>query len=85
MNKSLTFLDKSMLPYLYKFLVRPDLEYTSSVLYMVSSFEKNNKSIEIVQRRATKFTQDIRYPSYKEGFLHLGFPFLEYRRCADVL
>ena len=69
---------------LYKTLVRPSLEYASTV--WSPSLIKDKQALENVQRRATKLVKRIQNLSYPERLVQLGLPSLEYRRLrADML
>ena len=69
---------------LYKALVRPLLEYSSSVWspYLI----KDKRLIEGVQRRATKLIVSLTHLCYQERLRYLGLPTLEYKRLrGDML
>ena len=82
-NRSFTYMDKSMFLNLYK-TMGPHLEYASPVW---SPFlRKQQVAIENVQRRATRLLTNISHLSYKDRLIYLGLPSLEYRRKrADML
>ena len=63
---------------LYKSLVRPILEYCSSVWYPI--LVRDMKEIEKVQKRATKLVKGISDWTYEERLKHLDIPTMEYRR-----
>ena len=63
---------------LYKSLVRPILEYCSSIWYPLLKTDADE--IEKVQRRATKIVPSISHLSYPERLLALNIPTLKYRR-----
>ena len=71
-------MSKDMFLKLYKALVRPHLEYASSV--WSPRFKKDQISIEAVQRRATRMVQGLENLSYPQRLRKLGIPSLEYRR-----
>ena len=82
--RTFTCLDKDMFLNLYKSLVRPHLEYGSTVWSVL--YKKDAISIENVQRRATRILSNIRHLSYSERLRFLGLPTLQYRRMrADVI
>ena len=76
--RTFTFLDKSVFVTLYKSLVRPHLEYGSTIWSPI--FKKDRIQIENVQRRATKMVGDLKNESYSYRLRKLGLPSLEYRR-----
>ena len=77
-------MDKDKLLTLYKSLVRPHLEYGSSVWSVI--YKKEAIQIENVQRRATKLIPELRDLSYSNRLRTLGLPSLQYRRLrADII
>lgn len=68
---------------LYKSLVRPHLEYASSVWCPILKIDIAN--LEKVQRRATKLVPEISSLSYSERLDHLKLPTLQYRRLRQDL
>ena len=72
---------------LYKFLVRPHVEYATTVkspMYKKDAvvLEKTKKK----QRRATRMVNCLKHLPYNERLKKLGIPSLEYRRLrADVI
>ena len=69
---------------LYKTIVRPHLEYATTVCTPL--FKKDMIAIENVQRRATKLVTSIKNLSYPERLRKLGLPSLEYRHeRADLV
>ena len=69
---------------LYKSLVRPHIEYSSTVWNPTMICDQ--KLIEGVQRRATKLIPSISGLSYPQRLKKLGLPSLQYRRLrADML
>lgn len=77
-RRTFTFLDEKMFKLLFKALVRPHLEYASSVWspYMTKDIEL----IENVQRRATKLIPGFKDLPYPERLQRLNLPTLEHRR-----
>ena len=76
--------DSDMLLCLYKSLVRPRLEYCSTVWTVL--LKKEASEIEKIQRRATKMVKNIKDLSYSERLRKLGLPTLECRRRrADMI
>ena len=83
-NKNFTYLSKEMFLNLYKTLVRPHLEYASSV--WAPKYKKDQVAIENVQRRATRMIRELAGMSYMDRNKELGLPTLEYRRLrADMI
>jgi hypothetical protein len=82
-NRSFKYKDKDMFLQLFKSLVRPHLEYGSTVWSVAN--KKEAILIENVQRRATRSIKEI-HLSYGNRLKHLGLPTLQYRRIrADVV
>ncbi|MES9881396.1 MAG: reverse transcriptase domain-containing protein [Sedimenticola sp.] len=82
--RTFTFMDKEIFLNLYKSIVRPHLEYASSVWSPV--FKKDKIAIENVQRRATRLVNSLKDMSYEQRLKTLGLPSLEYRReRADMV
>ena len=83
-HRSFQFIHNEMLIHLYKALVRPHVEYASSVW---SPFKlRDIKLIEGVQRKATTLSRDLRNESYNIRLTTLGLPTLQFRRDrADML
>ena len=83
-HRSFEFLDRSMFLTLYKSLVRPVLEYGSSV--WSPYLKRDIKKLEDIQRRATKMVPCVASLPYEERMRELGLVSLEYRRDrADLI
>ena len=83
-RRSFTHMDKEMFLALYKSIVRPHLEYGSSIWSTI--YKKDKIAIENVQRRATKLVPGIKHLSYCERLRTLGIPSLQYHRIrADLV
>ena len=78
LKKSFTLLDKKTLPLLYKSQIRPHLEY--GIVVWGPHYAEDIKSIEKVQRRATKLVPELKNLSYEERFCELNLPSLAHRR-----
>ena len=76
--RTFTFMNKEMFLNLYKSIVRPHLEYASSVWSPM--FKKDKILIENVQRRATLLVKSIKHLPYEDRLTTLGLPSLENRR-----
>jgi molybdopterin converting factor small subunit len=77
-------LDEKPFKTLYKSLIRPVVEYASSVAHPVHTKEEDK--LEGVQRRASKLPSRLKDLSYSERLHELKLPTLRYRRKrADVL
>ena len=82
--RTFTCIDKDIFLNLFKSLVRPHLEYASTVWCPV--FKKDRVAIENVQGLATKLESNISHLPYSERLCALGLPSLEYRQeRADVI
>ena len=69
---------------LYKSIVRPHLEYATSIWTPV--YKKRYDSNKNVQRRATRLVRSLKNKAYSERLKILGLPTLEYRReRADMI
>lgn len=83
-NRTFKYMDKDMFLTLYKSLVRPHLEYGSTVWAVIN--KKEAILIENVQRRATRLIREIQHLSYGDRLKYLGLPSLQYRRLrADMV
>ena len=76
--RTFTFMNKEMFLNLYKSIVRPHLEYASTVWSPM--FKKDKILIENVQRRATRLVKSIKHLPYEDRLNTLGLPSLENRR-----
>ena len=70
--------DNLTIPILYKSMVRPHLEYGN--LIWGPFFKQDMKSVEKIQRRATKLVSSIKDLSYEDRLKALKLPSLVYRR-----
>ena len=75
---SFCHLDCKTLPFLYKAIVRPLLEYGNQTWGPFNMADK--RLLERVQRRATRLVSEIRPLPYQERLRVLGLPSLQYRR-----
>ena len=78
-RRTLTQIDKDNFNKIYKGIVRPIVEYASSI-YNPRLIADRNK-IEGVQRRATKMVTGLRDMSYEQRLRYLALPTLVYRRA----
>ena len=76
-HPSFQYIDNNMLIHLYKALVRPHVEYASSVWL---PFKLCDIKLIGVQRRATRLSRDLRNEPYKTRLTTLGLPILQCRR-----
>ena len=77
-KKSYETRDRFTMTTLYKTMVRPHLEYRNLIWGPFNTGDK--KSVESVQRRATKMIPELCKMSYEERLQALDLPSLEYRR-----
>ncbi|XP_070550687.1 uncharacterized protein [Ptychodera flava] len=77
-RRTYVYLDIENFLFLYKALVRPHLEYCSSVWHPYK--EKDIDVIENVQRRATRQIPALKGLTYSERLAKIGLPTLAYRR-----
>ena len=81
-RKTLRFTDDHMFVTLYKFLVRPVIEYGNIIWGPHYNLDQQN--IEKIQRRATKTLAGLKDIPYTECLRILGLPSLQYRRLREV-
>ena len=80
--RSFTYLDKDIFMNLYKSLVRPHLEYASSVWSPV--YKNDVIATENVQRRATKLVNSISLLPYNDRFRVLSLPYQNILQSAVI-
>ena len=80
-RRSFKYLDFKTFSLLFKSLVRPILEYASSVWNPHKT--KDIEAIENVQRRATQMLPDMKDLTYEERLRKLKLPSLRYRRLKS--
>ena len=83
-KRSFRYMGKETFVKLYKSLIRPILEYACTVWspFLI----KDKRSLENIQRRATKLIPGLKDLPYPDRLKSLGLPTLEYRRLrADML
>ena len=71
-------MDKEMFLNLFESVVRPHLEYASTIWSPM--YKKDKIQIENVQRRATGLVKSIQHLTYPERLKALGLTSLEHRR-----
>ena len=77
-KKSFAVLNKTTLPLLYKSMIRPHLEYGNVI--WGPHYKGDQKSIEKVQKRATKLVPSLKDLPYNERLRVLNLPSLSHRR-----
>ena len=77
------YLDENLFLLLYKALVRPHLEYCSSIWNPYLKY--NIDAVERVQRRATKMVASLKELSYTDRLKKLDLETLDYRRRRSDL
>ena len=83
-RRNFKFLNQNSFLTIYNSMVRPILEYASSVWYTM--YKQDSEAIEKVQRRATKLLLHLRKLPYPERLRRLNLPSLVYRRrIADLI
>ena len=83
-KRTFRHIDKDVFLPLYKALVRPHLEYGTTVWSPL--LMRNKRILEQVQCRATKLIPGLGHLPYPERLIYLGLPTLEYQRLrADMV
>ena len=82
-KRSFSYLDKDMFLKLYKSIVRSKLEYGNVIWHPI--FKRQSRSLEKVQRRATKLVPNLKHLSYKERLKSLKLPTIKYRQIRGDL
>ena len=83
-RRTFQFLDQNTFITLDKALVRPHLEYASTV--WSPRFKRDMNTVERVQRRATKLVPGLKDMTYNERLRALNLPTLAFRRIrADMI
>ena len=82
-KRTFDYMDEEIFLQLYKGLVRPQLEYASSV--WAPHLMKHIDALEAIQRRATKQIPGFEHLSYSERLRKLKLPTLSYRRARGDL
>ena len=82
-KKSFSLLDHSIVPLLYKSLVRPHLEYAN--LIWGPFYKGDIKLVEKIQRRSTKMIDELKSLPYVDRLRSLNLPSLQYRRRRSDL
>ncbi len=77
-RRSFTYMDKDMMLMLYKSLIRPHREY-GNVIWS-PKLKRVIRSLEAVQRRATRTVPELSHLPYHERLEQLKLPTLVYRR-----
>ena len=83
LNRNVNYKSKDVMKRLYCAYVRPHLEYCMQAC--CSSLIKDIKSLERVQRKATKMVRGLRGKSYRERLISLNMFSLHYRRMRGDL
>ena len=78
MRRNFTFIDIKNFNLIYKGIVRPVIEYASSVYNPI--LQKDIEKIESIQRRGTKMVIGLGNKTYQERLRCLNLPTLTYRR-----
>ena len=77
-KRSFEKLDEETVPLLFKYVIRPILEYGNCVWGPM--YRGDQDAVERVLRRATKLIKSIRYLPYEERLKKLGVMSMYYRR-----
>ena len=77
-KRSFALLDETIVPTLYKTLVRPHLEYGNVI--WGPFYKEDIKAVETIQRRATRMIPTIKHLSYGRRLRELELPSLVHRR-----
>ena len=83
LNRNVNYKSKDVMKKLYCAFVRPHLEYCIQACY--SPFKKDIKSLERVQRKATKMVRGLSGLCYRERLISLNLFSLHYRRIRGDL
>lgn len=78
MRRGFTYLSKTTFSLIYKGIIRPIVEYASTVYSPI--LMKDVNKLESIQRRATKMVVGMAEKSYEERLKYLNLPTLRYRR-----
>ena len=82
-KRTFSYMDTDMFKKLYKSTIRPHLEYANVIWHPV--FKRQLKSLENVQRRATKIVPELKDLPYCDRLKRLDLPSLEYRQIRGDL
>ena len=77
-----TYLDEEIFRFLFKALVRPNLEYAQSV--WCPYLKKHVELIENVQRRSTRLIPSLKKIPYEDRLRKLELPSLRFRRLRGA-
>jgi hypothetical protein len=80
-KRTFSNMNKQIFLPIYKSLVRPILEYCSSIWFPIHKNEINE--IEKIQKRATKLVYEIKNKSYSERLKYLQLDTLHFRRLRN--
>ena len=80
-KRTFSYMDKIIFLNLYKALVHPQIEYTSTVWTVI--YKKDCISIENVQRRVIRLVYGVRNLNHTERMKELGLPSLQYRSVKN--
>ena len=82
-RRTFSYLNRYCFIKLYKAMVRPHLEYGNTIWYLY--LKRQSKSIERVQRRATRLVFKPNTLNYSERMIFLRLPSLKFRRIRGDL